>query len=176
MSAYIRITLPHDLRCAINHGLRQVLCYIGSESTQFNSLEFAPAMFEKGVEIVNRRLKKWYKTSIKHLVYCKIDKKNNKNIWKIHRTKTIKVLQAIQNELAKKEAPTQINNLFQQIYIYLFRLLNGDIKRTESEVLSRAFIRGLYRALRPNSLYSDDERKSLERIMSALNAYDMTIF
>ena len=176
MSAYIKITLANNPSCAINHGLQQVLCYIGSEDTKFISLGFDPAMYAKGVEIINRRLRKWCKTPIKNLVYCKTDKHNGKYVWKIHRTKTVRVLQAIRNELEKKDAPTQVYNLFQQIYIFLFNLLNGDVERTEMEVLSRAFIRGVYSALMPNSLYTDDERKSLERIKAALNAYNRTIF
>ena len=176
MGAYITIIMANDSRCAINYGLQQVLCYIGSDTTRFDALKNDRTIFEKGIDIIDRRLKKRHKTSIRRLVYCKRVRNKNKFAWKLHRTRTVKILQTIWLELKKKKAPDEVYSLFQEIYVYLYNLLCGDIQRKESDILSRAYIRGIYYAAGPLSTYSQDEKNHLNRIVDALRAYDKSVF
>lgn len=171
MGAYIKVTLPKDTRLEISFALRQVLCYIGSDTSRDNYLSFDREDYEKGVERVNRRLRKWCKTSIKRMVYCKECRKDEKYEWKLHRVKTTKILRAIKCELEKKAVPDDIRKLFKEIYFYLRTLLKGDVEREASEILSRSYIRGIRRACFAAE-YDEQEKEDLKRIIDTFESYN----
>lgn len=173
MSAYIKLTIPNDIRCSINRGLRCIICYIGNEERYCNPLLIDNHFYNKGINILNRRLHGWSKTSIKNLV-CSHKTDASHYMWKLHRHKGCKVLRAISLELKKKGAPQEITSLFQNIYTQLYQLFDGDIEYRESEVLGRPYIRELSAALENDQYQSDN--KDIQRIISHLEAYNGTAF
>lgn len=175
MARYITITIPNDIRCSVNWGLRRVICFIGNDNRITNPSLADNVCYKKGVKIIDRRLHGTCKTAIKNLTFSKNNGKGSNNyIWKLHRYKAYKALYAIKNELEKLQTPDEIAELFQDIWRFLNDLFNGNVTNSAPEILGRAYIRDLYNKLF-DPCYATD-RKHIERIIESFKAYNTIEF
>lgn len=177
MSRYIKITIANDVRCSVSQGLMRIICFIGNDDRETQPNLVNLICYKKGKAIIDRRLRGTCKTAINNLVYAKREGKDASSIryvWKLHRYKAYKALHAIKNELDQIKTPDEISVLFQDIFVILYSVFNGDIEHTAPEVLGRSYIRDLNNKLYDSSYEKD--WKHIDRIIRSFNAYNVRGF
>lgn len=176
MAEYIKITLSNDVRCKVNWGLRRIICFIGNPDNEAELNYYDKNCYEKGIAIINRRLHGTCKNAIRKMTRAVNagEVPEEKCKWEFHRRKVVKALRAIENELDKLQTAGEKAALFQDIYVYLYKVFQGDVRHTKSEVLARAYIRDLRDKC--SDVKYETDLKDIERIMTSFKEYTIAGF
>jgi len=101
MAQYIPVYMDNEKKNYHNKGLYDIIVFIGEHSKNGAKLSRKEA-YKRGKRIINSRLHKWHSSAIAHLVVAdkkeyafSYDQITTKPIWRIHRSKAVKIFNAI---------------------------------------------------------------------------------
>ena len=174
MSSYIKIAIKENDLAKINRGLGFAFTYVGAREKTTKAF-YDYFYCKKGIDIIDKKAKKFCKRAIKKLMYVeKIEKYNQTNgkykyVWSIHKTKARIVFELLYKELDEKHRTELFNNIYNVLLGYC-----KDIEKSGEEIIASPYVRDLEFKLGDPDYVED--RKYIKKILKELEKYNKILW
>ena len=163
MGQYISIATPDNLSYQTNKALERILEYLGQKYKENHNGAYLHLRsdFNVGLEYMNKKCKKNFKTTIRNLVFSRkrvTSFHTEYRDWKIHKTKAEKFFRVLHRELKKMEAPIEIWDLFNSLYNVI--VFSFPISKKGEQIISYPYRTALNQA-KNGTCYSNEEKKAI---------------
>lgn len=176
MGYYVEISCGADEYRAFNLALRRIVAYIGRNSPRINAVDMKNTSdYEKGVDLLNRRMKKWCKRSIYRLIYA--EKKNirslneentEKFVWHLHKYNAWKLLR-LMKQFVFEHQDEEMQKLFDDTYQFLRTRYQMQISNKKSSIIQAPYGRDLDRM---KNSKDKSEKRAASKIKQAVESFD----